>query len=456
MESEQLISTTTEKKNTGQRLFFGSIMCIAIIAVAVFLGVFLYHGSSSSSDNIVDKPFGKIVLNEFGLDSNYTNLNFGSYGSVPIDVQNAQKQYRYEMESCLGCWFGSIRRNYYEEVRGIIANYLNIEDQNDVVFVDNASHGCNSVIRTIIMNAYNTSCANTTCKVIYLNSAYYMVKTTIQYMSNIYDNVEYIEININNEMLNNYDMLLEYMEDIISSNENGTILLGAISHIVSAPAVILPIQRINNLFRKYGIICLIDGAHAIGQIKLDFNELDLDVYITNGHKWLYSPKGSAIMYVNKDIQSQIYPTVIFNYNGKGLTSFQNKFDWYGTKDVTNIISMKDAILFRQSFGEDRIIDYIHNLAINGGNEIINIWGTNRVMNNDDNIGAMVNIRFPTQNKTEIDIIMDTMFNEYNTFVPIIEWLGVYYARISAQIFVDLDDFIWYANSVLNVLNDMHV
>ena len=45
---------------------------------------------------------------------------------------------------------------------------------------------------------------------------------------------------------------------------------------------------------------LVDGAHALGHIHVDLSELagaGVDFWLGNGHKWLYSPKGSCVLWV---------------------------------------------------------------------------------------------------------------------------------------------------------------
>lgn len=94
------------------------------------------------------------------------------------------------------------------------------------------------------------------------------------------------------------------------SKENGQIRMAVFDALSSLPGVRFPFEAINSLVHENGILSLIDGAHAIGQISLNLTELDPDFFVTNCHKWLYSPRGCAILYTPKRNQGFIHPTTI--------------------------------------------------------------------------------------------------------------------------------------------------
>jgi isopenicillin-N epimerase len=62
--------------------------------------------------------------------------------------------------------------------------------------------------------------------------------------------------------------------------------------------------------RDTGIITVIDGAHAPGQILIYLERLGADFYAGNLHKWLCAPKGSAFLYVRPEKQNLIEPLII--------------------------------------------------------------------------------------------------------------------------------------------------
>jgi selenocysteine lyase/cysteine desulfurase len=69
----------------------------------------------------------------------------------------------------------------------------------------------------------------------------------------------------------------------------------------------MPIADIAALAKKRGILCVVDGAQAIGGIEVDVKKLGCDAYVGTGHKWLMGPKGTGFLYISKEASSWIQP-----------------------------------------------------------------------------------------------------------------------------------------------------
>ena len=164
-------------------------------------------------------------------------------------------------------------------------------------------------------------------------------------MQIFYPKPQEIVFDIELEHLRNQSLLLQDLREFIEDQQdanNNTIYLAFITHVLHNPAVIIDIKSLSALFREYDIISCIDGAHSMGQIKINITDLEPDIYIANGYKWFYSPRGSALMYVKKKFQDLIYPVVISTRN-PFIESFQSRFAWLGLKDYVPFLMMKVAL-----------------------------------------------------------------------------------------------------------------
>jgi selenocysteine lyase/cysteine desulfurase len=387
---------------------------------------------------------GHGLLKHFLLNSDYTNLNHGSFGSTPECVLAAQRRWQDHVESNPDRWFrfhdarslfGSI-----DEVRSKLASYIGAANPDDVVLVDGASGGVNAVLRSVRLPESSA--------VLHLNTAYQMVKNTMNYIHD-HDGWETpLEVNIT--IPSSDAEVVQAVESAL--DKNPSVRLAVFSHITSIPAVILPVKELTQACKQRGVMVLIDGAHALGQIPIRVEDIGADFYVANGHKWLYSPKGSALIWVAPSKQDLVLPNVISG-EGQGPTAFQLQFSYTGTKDYSPFLAMSAALDFRSKLGGDKLImEYMHSLASRGGSLLAASWGTGKLVD-DAQIGAMVNVRLPDAARfcCTGEQLSNNLLDYHGTWVPVYPWQGSCYVRISAQVYNDLSDFMFLAEAVKDVL-----
>jgi len=282
-------------------------------------------------------------------------------------------------------------------------------------------------------------------KILILDTAYPMVKNILKYLELFYG-LKTVVVHL--PFPTDDDKVVELVTKTL--NENPDIVMASFSHIISTPGIILPVKALAQLCRSKNVLTLIDGAHALGQIPIDVKDINADFYLSNGHKWLYTPKGSAFLWVRKTLQVFIYPAIISGL-GEGNTDFQKQFSYIGTTDYSAYLCFSEALAFRKVFGEKAIMDYIHNLAMEGGTFLARAWGTEILA--PSMTGAMVNVRIPSTNETLISALPKLLLDKYHTWVPFyaLQGTNIWYTRVSAQIFNNMSDFEVLAAAVLALL-----
>jgi hypothetical protein len=115
--------------------------------------------------------YGHELLKLFAMNATYINLNHGSFGAVPRIVTADMHKWEALTEECPDCFYRYNARPLLSEVLKSLAHYV-CADPADVVFIENASEGVNTIIRSIRIPAGK--------KLLYLNTAYGMVKNVMQ------------------------------------------------------------------------------------------------------------------------------------------------------------------------------------------------------------------------------------------------------------------------------------
>jgi isopenicillin-N epimerase len=133
------------------------------------------------------------------------------------------------------------------------------------------------------------------------------------------------------------------------------------SHITSLLGIHMPTRELCALAAQHGILSVVDGAQAIGQIPVDVQELGCDAYVASPHKWMMAPKGTGFMYLRRDVPERIWGTLA----GSHFDDWESgafRFMQFGTGSVPIVHGMVAAFDFVDEIGVERISNW--DLALN--------------------------------------------------------------------------------------------
>jgi isopenicillin-N epimerase len=185
-----------------------------------------------------------------------------------------------------------------------------------------------------------------------------------------------------------------------------------------------------------GILTVVDGAHAPGQIDLDLTALDADVYTGNLHKWLCAPKGAGFLWVRRDVQSRIEPLVVSWGYGPERSMFEDSdfvsaLQWQGTGDYSAYLAVPAALQFQAEHDWPAVRARCHDLLRNTLDRIAARTGLSPVYPHD--AGFYHQMAFaPIPPQPDLPAFKQRLYDAYRIEIPGIAWQGRQAVRISVQ------------------------
>ena len=275
---------------------------------------------------------------EWGLSSAVLHLNHGSFGLCPQPVAAYQKELRAYIDTDPDKFFFTEAEDRLRQAKIPLAKMLHTSAEN-IVWVRNATSGINAALKSLSFKKGD--------EILITDHIYNACKNVVDYVcevSGAHSTVVSLPFPLMSET--------QLAEALISQLKSETKIV-MLDHLTSATALVLPLHLILPELRKRGIESLIDGAHAPGQIPVNLDLLGATYYTGNCHKWLFSPRGAAFLYVDPTRQDKIHPSVIShgsNDNNPRISSFQRRFKWPGTDDLTSLLSVPRAMKIPEEIG----------------------------------------------------------------------------------------------------------
>ena len=112
---------------------------------------------------------------------------------------------------------------------------------------------------------------------------------------------------------------------------------------------IMPIREIGEVCKRNKIIFHTDAVQALGNIKIDVQEENIDMMSISGHK-IHAPKGVGVLYIKRNLR---FDNLI---HGGGQENSRRA----GTENVANIVAMGEAVKEVYTNFEEKI-NYVREL-----------------------------------------------------------------------------------------------
>jgi isopenicillin-N epimerase len=355
----------------------------------------------------------------FSLDPEVHFLNHGSFGATPRPVFEAYQAWQRRLERQPVQFIAAELGGHLAEARQALGNYIQAA-ADDLVFVPNATFGVNVVARSLAFGAGD--------EVLATDHEYGACENAWKFLSQK-RGFQYLNQPITMPATTPDEMVEQLWQGVTDKTR-----LIFISHITSATAVTFPIAAICARAREAGILTLVDGAHAPGQIPLDMAEIGADFYTGNAHKWLCAPKGSAFLYARPEVQPLIEPLVVsWGWGETRPFSFGSDFldyqQWLGTIDPAAYLSVPAAIQFQAEHNWTAVRQQCHTLLRHALERINQLTGLEPMYRSDQFYQQMGLAALPP---VELRQLKQRLLAEFNVEVPVYEWHGRAFIRLSLQ------------------------
>jgi len=382
------------------------------------------HHRTSVDLRIIDPA---VALRElFLLDPAVVHLNHGSFGACPRPVFAAYQSYQRDLEANTSEGMGRLNQRV-PAAREALAGFVGA-DPGDLVLVANATTALNAVTRSFPLRAGDV--------VLGTDHIYGAMRNAWQYACQR-AGAEYQEVTLGLPMPPR-DELVEQIWAAVGPRTRVLFL----SHITSPTALTLPVAALIRRAREAGILTVIDGAHAVGQLALDLDELGADCYVASCHKWLMAPKGTGFLHVRREHHGWLAPLVVgwgWGNDPGERTRLVTEHENQGTHDPAGYLAVADAIAFQREHDWAAVRTRCHERLVAFGERLAELTSEPPLTPDEEGwFAQMASLPLPAG---DMAWLSRELRQRYGVVVPIHAFAGRAMIRVSVQGYVteaDLD------------------
>ncbi|MHC8365667.1 aminotransferase class V-fold PLP-dependent enzyme [Pseudomonas sp. ZT5P21] len=242
-----------------------------------------------------DETFWQIFADRYAVEPGPVNLENGYFGRMSRTVV---EEYQRNIELINRRNSVHVRQRFEQgesqQLCTQLADLIGVS-ADTVAFTHNASDGLLSLIRN-----YNRLQPGD--QVLICDLEYDTVKGAMRWLAR-HRGVEVIEIEHVHPA--SFDSLLATYHDAFARYPK--LKLMALTHVTHRTGLVMPVKALVAAAKEYGIDVILDGAHALGQIEFNLNDLGVAFAGFNLHKWIGAPLTLGFIYIAPERLADIDP-----------------------------------------------------------------------------------------------------------------------------------------------------
>jgi isopenicillin-N epimerase len=363
------------------------------------------------------------MRDHFLLDPALIFLNHGSFGACPQEVLAAQRAWQERMERNPVEFLGRRSAGLLRQARQALGIFVGAV-ADDLVFVPNATTAVNTVARSLDLQPGD--------EILTTDHEYGACDATWQRVcaerGAVYRRAE-IPLPFVREA---------FVARVLAEAGPRTRLV-FVSHVTSTTALVFPVAELCAAARARGLLTLIDGAHAPGQVDLDLQRLGADFYAANLHKWVCAPKGAAFLHAQPAQHERLHAMVTSwgyaegtgGHRGfdayLGTSTLERRFQWQGTRDPSAFLAVPAALDFHRRELGPAVRTRARTMAAALMQRVARRQGLAPIAADAD-FAQMVPLPVAT---ADPDALRRRLFDEHRIEVPVTGHRGRHFVRVSA-------------------------
>ena len=258
----------------------------------------------------------------------------------------------------------------FENARAEVTNFLNSQNENQIIFTKNATEAIN-----LVASSFGAK----------FEKGDEVIISILEHHSNI---VPWHFLRERNGVVIKWANIdesgcidVDHLESLITKKTK----IISVTHMSNVLGTVQPLKEIINLAHQSDIPVMVDGTQGAVHNNIDVSDLDVDFYVFTGHK-LYGPSGIGVLYAKKEQLDNMIP-----YQGGGemiaevtkdtvvYADVPQKFE-AGTPPIVQAIGLGHAIKYIKKIGISEIHKHEKQISDYAKEKLAQIDGINFLIN----------------------------------------------------------------------------